>query len=170
MSVEQKTTQPFQIRAAAPDDARQIRDVHINAVRTLAANDYTPAQIEAWVGDLAPDNYRYAMQELGEAMFVASQQDRIVGFASLLGKEVRAVYVHPDYARQGIGSALLNAVEHEARSRGMNTLQTAASLTAVPFYQVHRYQIITEFTLSLPNDIDLPCVNMEKWLFNDCKI
>ncbi|MGL5059913.1 MAG: GNAT family N-acetyltransferase [Microcoleus sp.] len=166
MNLEQSISHRFQIRGASLDDTHQICDVCVNAVRALAANDCTPAQIKAWVGDLTPENYRAAMQERGEVIFVAFQKDRIVGFSSLLGNEVRAVYVHPDCTRQGIGSTLLNAVEREAKCQGINKLQTIAPLTVVLFYQAHSYQILTKSTFPLTDGIDIPCLKMEKRLFN----
>jgi len=61
------------VRQARPEYAEQICHIHVNSVRSLCAKDYTQSQIEAWVGNLTPENYRYAMQEMGEIMFVAME-------------------------------------------------------------------------------------------------
>src|SRR3712207_2549295 len=79
--------------------------------------DYdTPEQIEAWVGGREPKHYAWAMREGGETMWVAETAGQIVGFSSLRGDEVVAVYTSPR-APPGTGARLLEAVEAEAHRR-----------------------------------------------------
>ncbi|MGK7915973.1 MAG: GNAT family N-acetyltransferase [Prochloraceae cyanobacterium] len=40
--------------------------------------------------------------------WVAEQDDRAIGFISLLGNEVGAIFVHPNYHGQGIGHKLMD--------------------------------------------------------------
>ena len=73
-------------------------------------------------------------------MFVAEQGRRLAGFSSLFGDEIRAVYVHPAFARRGVGGALLKKVEREATKLGLERLSLRSSLNAVPFYRSHGYR------------------------------
>ena len=58
--------------------------------------------------------------------------------------EVRAVYVHPDHARHGVGSALLAELEGYARGRGLDRLSLQSSLNAVGFYERAGYERVGE--------------------------
>ncbi|MBF2004206.1 MAG: hypothetical protein IGS49_01680 [Chlorogloeopsis fritschii C42_A2020_084] len=52
----------IKIRPATLEDAAAICHVHLTSVRVLCARDYTPKEIEAWIGDRSLENYRYTMQ------------------------------------------------------------------------------------------------------------
>ncbi len=95
---------------------------------------------------------------------VATAASAVVGFAALVGDEVHAVYVHPDHARQGIGSALLGHLETVARADGVRTLRLSASLTAVPFYLACGYRRIRDSTHTLRSGVAIRCVEMVKEL------
>ena len=56
---------------------------------------------------------------LRELRFVADQNGKVVGFAAIVvdKEELRACYVVPSAARQGVGRALIQKLEHTARER-----------------------------------------------------
>ena len=78
--------------------------------------------------------------------------------------EVRAVYVHPDFARRGVGSALLAELERRARDRGFETLVLTASLNAVPFYEHRGYEAVTTVTYEFGGDVPGDAVVMRRSL------
>lgn len=158
--------QEISVRQAQLKDVEQICLVHIASVRVLCANDYTPNQIEAWVGKLTPKRHLEAMEETGEIMFVASKSQAIIGFSSLFENELCAVYVHPDYARQGVGTMLLNAVETEAISQNIEKLEFSASINAKPFYQRRGYEVVERSFHTLRSGVRIPCFLMEKYLIS----
>ena len=51
---------------------------------------------------------------------------------------VRSVFVDPDYARQGIGSAVMSHIEIDSARSGMATLTLSATLSGVTLYMVRR--------------------------------
>ncbi len=155
------------IREATLNDADAICRVHIASVRVLCALDYTPAQIEAWVGRNVPENYRKAMQYKGETMFVAEIQGAIAGFSSLHRREVCAIYVHPACTRRGVGTRLLNAVEQAAIARGIHTLRLDASVTAIPFYTAQGYAVVERSRHTFWDGTAVPCAKMKKQLSSD---
>ncbi len=51
---------------------------------------------------------------------VAEQAGHIVGTAAIEGQQVCTFFVHPDRQREGIGTALLAALEDAARALGLH--------------------------------------------------
>jgi putative acetyltransferase len=122
------------IRRAIPDDALAIAILYHDTVTKINSGDYTPAQIQAWAG-AAPEEQKWRDRQTDRTTFVDEQNGIIRGFAELENDgRVGAVYVHADYQRQGIASALLHEVEREAVVRGTTSLSTEASITAQPFF------------------------------------
>lgn len=78
--------------------------------------------------------------------------------------KIRAFFVHPDWARRGIGSAILEACEHAAVTAGFKRLEMGATLTGVPFYQAKGYTALESHTVPLANGETLTIVRMEKRL------
>lgn len=135
------------VREARPDDEPAILDCHVAAIEARGPEAYADAQVEAWATKEDPD---YHVAEDGYHVVVAADDaEGVVGFGCLVvdEPEVRAVYVHPDYDRRGVGSDLLAELEAEARDRGIDHLRLWASLNAVAFYERHGYEPVERVTL-----------------------
>ncbi|WP_369809987.1 GNAT family N-acetyltransferase [Gracilibacillus caseinilyticus] len=67
----------------------------------------------------------------------------MVGFAdiSFLGHLDR-LYVHKDFQRKGIATALVDVLESEAKKLDLLTIDTDASITAKPFFLHRGYRVI----------------------------
>jgi len=76
--------------------------------------------------------------------------------------KIRAFYVHPDWARRGIGSKILELCENAARAEGFTRFEMGATLTGVPLYSRHGYVEIERFCLPLANGESLTVVRMTK--------
>jgi len=49
--------------------------------------------------------------------------------------KIRAFFIHPNFARQGIGRAILDRCELDAGSQGFNSLELMSTLPGVQFYR-----------------------------------
>ncbi len=78
--------------------------------------------------------------------------------------KIRAFFIHPDFARRGIGSQILAACEAEARQARFRAAEMAATLAGVPFYRARGYAEIETLTAPLPDGSGLPIVRMRKQL------
>ena len=78
---------------------------------------------------------------------------------------IRAFFVHPDWARQGVGTSILHASEMAAYKAGFTRLELAATLAGVPLYQVHGYTMGEKFSIALANGEQLPVIRMSKEIF-----
>jgi GNAT superfamily N-acetyltransferase/protein-L-isoaspartate O-methyltransferase len=152
------------LRRAVDADRPALCRVHIRAIRETCSSAYTPEQIGAWTALLSPDSYAAVVRD--RFMVVAATPLGVTGFGQLDVERgvVEAVYVLPDAQGDGIGRALLAALEHEARAAGLRELRLFATLNAVPFYERAGYVAESRTTHALPGGTDLPCLRMSKRL------
>lgn len=78
--------------------------------------------------------------------------------------KIRSFFVHPEWPRRGIGSAILEACEVAAKSAGFTHAEMGATLTGVKLFQVRGYVPIASIEIPLENGASLPVVRMTKQL------
>lgn len=156
-----------QVRPATRADVEAVYDLHVASIRAFGPSAYDERQVTAWAETpFAGVDDHYPVGEPGHQFVVAcvdppeggprsegavggasrEQAGELAGFGHLAvdEREVRAVYVHPDHARSGVGSALLAHLEGVAYGRGLSALELTASLNAVPFYRQAGYDPVAE--------------------------
>ncbi len=159
----------FTVRRAVDADAEAVIRVHQVAVQRTASPYYTPDIIEAWAAKESSQSFRRVRSEIADdAMVVLVAQVRfaVVGFGMIVpgDEELRAVYVHPDFGRRGVGTAILEQLEESAVTRGVTRLQLQSSINAEAFYARHGYQVVNRTTHRLRSGHEMPCVTMTKAL------
>ena len=78
--------------------------------------------------------------------------------------KIRAIFVHPDWARRGIGSLLLKHCEQAAEAAGFTRFEMGSTLTGVPLYRIKGYVEQERIDVPLPNGEALPVIKMTKEL------
>jgi len=76
--------------------------------------------------------------------------------------KVRAIFVHPDFARRGLGTLILAHVEARARAAGFMQYEMGSTLTGVPLYLLKGYVEVERIEVPLWNGDALPVVKMVK--------
>jgi GNAT superfamily N-acetyltransferase len=76
--------------------------------------------------------------------------------------KIRAFFVHPDWARRGIGSMILNACERAAADAGFRRLEMGSTLSGIPFYRARGYAEIENQEVPMNDGTTLPVVRMAK--------
>ena len=76
--------------------------------------------------------------------------------------KVRAIFVHPSFARQGLGSLILAHVEAAAYAAGFRKYEMGSTLTGVPLYTLKGYVEVEHIAVPLRNGEALPIVKMVK--------
>ena len=77
-----------------------------------------------------------------------------MGFVSLKDNTIiDMLYVHPHYVGQGIGTALVEAVEKIAKGRGAKTITTDSSDTAQMFFEERGYVGKQRTTLAVEDEL-----------------
>lgn len=181
--------QQFEIRPANHDDVGELRILIELSVRHLQKNDYTPAQIEGALGhalgldtQLIEDGTYFAAVPRSKPLCIVgcggwsyrktlfgsdhgpNRQTDLLDPATEPAK-IRAIFVHPDWARQGLGTLILKHCEDAAQQAGFRSLEMGSTLTGVPLYSLKGYQRRESVAIPLPNGEVLPIVHMVKTRF-----
>ncbi len=178
----------FRIRTALAADIPALRALIERSVRGLQQNDYTPAQIEGALGHaLGLDTQLVA----DGTYFIATptgQPDTIAGSGgwsyrkTLFGSDggpnriaaeldptadaakIRAIFVDPAFARQGLGTRILQHCEDAAHAAGFRRVEMGSTLTGLTLYRLKGYIDGERVGVPLPNGESLPIVHMTKTL------
>ena len=76
--------------------------------------------------------------------------------------KIRAFFIHPSWARQGVGSKILQACEEAAHAAGFTRYEMGATLTGVKLFNAKGYVPVKPISISLNNGETLPVIHMEK--------
>jgi putative acetyltransferase len=123
------------LRPYLPADAKRCAEIFRASIEELAAEDYDADQREAWASR-ADDEEAFGARLLGALTLLAVIDREVVGFASPKdGEEIDMLFVDPEFARQGVGRALIEALTKLAQARGAKRLTTEASDVAKPLFE-----------------------------------
>jgi putative acetyltransferase len=123
------------LRPYVPADARRCAEIFRASIEELAAEDYDADQREAWASR-ADDEEAFGARLANALTLLAVIDGAIAGFASLKGgEEIDMLFVDPEFARQGVGRALVDALTRLAGGRGAKRLTTEASDVARPLFE-----------------------------------
>jgi len=76
--------------------------------------------------------------------------------------KIRAFFIHPAWARRGVGGMILQACEDAARAAGFTRYEMGATLTGAKLFGVKGYVAVKPISIPLVNGEWLPVIHMEK--------
>jgi len=76
--------------------------------------------------------------------------------------KIRAFFIHPAWARRGVGGMILQACEDAARAAGFTRFEMGATLTGAKLFGVKGYVAVRPISIPLVNGESLPVLHMEK--------
>jgi GNAT superfamily N-acetyltransferase len=177
----------FQIRPATIDDVPVLQRLIADSSRGLSREDYSPEQIEAALGtawgvdtQLIADN-TYFVVECGQQIVGCggwSRRKTLFGSDARRDREpalldpareaakIRAFFVHPDWARRGIGRALLERCEAQAAAEGFQACELMATLPGRRLYAACGYRAGEPMQYSLEGGLTIEFVPMRKELIS----
>ena len=131
----------MQIRHYRPADCAGMARLFYETVHTVNAADYSPAQLDAWAtGEVDLEAWNRSF--LAHRTRIAEEDGRIIGFADMDDTGyLDRLYVHRDYQRRGVATALCDALEAACAAK---TFTTHASITARPFFEARGYAVVKE--------------------------
>jgi GNAT superfamily N-acetyltransferase len=76
--------------------------------------------------------------------------------------KIRAFFIHPAWARRGVGSKILEACEAAAREAGFRRYEMGATLTGAKLFGAKGYVALEKIEVPLKNGLSLPVIHMTK--------
>jgi GNAT superfamily N-acetyltransferase len=174
---------PWSLRLAKEDDIPPLEALIPLSVRGLQAAHYSAPQMEAALGPvfgvdrlLIRDGTYFVVEQEGEIIGCGGWSRRRAVFGGDRGRagedgtldparepaRIRAFFVHPDWARRGIGRCILLACEKAVRDAGFRSAILVATLSGEPLYAAFGYAVLERYEVPLGNALTLPVVRMSK--------
>ena len=176
-------TQAWPLRLARDADVPELEALIPLSVRALQAPYYSKAQMEAALGPV----FAVDRQLIRDGTyFVAQQNGTIIGCGgwsrrrSLYGGDngrenedglldsrrdaarVRALFVRPAWARQGVGRSIMAACERAIVESGFRTVEIVSTLAGEPLYASFGYTVAERYDIEMVGGLKLPVVRMTK--------
>jgi GNAT superfamily N-acetyltransferase len=180
----------FAIRPAVAAHIPALRGLIDASVRRLQSGDYSPAQIDSALrtvfgvdSQLVADGTYLLVETVPvdpekKPIIVAcggwskrktlyggdrwrDRQDDMLDPATDAAK-IRAFFIHPDWARHGIGTLLLDACESAALAAGFTRFEMGATLTGAKLFEKRGYVAVERLDVPLEGEITLPIIHMVK--------
>jgi GNAT superfamily N-acetyltransferase len=173
----------FQLRLATPGDIPRLRGLIELAVRALSVSYYTAAQIESALRyvfgpdtQLIADRSYYVIESDGDLVAAGGWSRRRTLYGGDQMKEtedpllepateparIRAFFVHPAWARRGLGRRLFERCAGDAARAGFRKLELMATLPGEPLYRALGFAPLERGAVSLPDGETLPVVRMAR--------
>jgi putative acetyltransferase len=115
------------LRPFLASDALRCAAIFRASIQALTGDDYDENQRRVWAAS-ADDIAAFGARLAQALTLVATMSGEQVGFGSLKGADViDMLYVDPEYARRGVGAALIDALTRLATARGAKRLTSEVS-------------------------------------------
>ncbi len=174
------------IRLAVIDDVEALQQLIVVSARGLNSEDYTPEQVGSILRyvygidtQLIRDQTYFVVQAGGDYIgcggwsrrrtlyggdqLKADSPDNLLDPA-VDAARIRAFFVHPDWARRGVGSQLMQACERAARMAGFRSMELMATLTGEKLYARFGFVVAEESDVVLPDSSVMKVRRMTKSL------
>jgi GNAT superfamily N-acetyltransferase len=171
------------IRLATAADVPALRELIPVSARALSRGFYTDDETESAIRHVfGPDS-----RLIADGTYFVAEEDGVLagcggwsrrrtlygGDQTKSGEEplldpasesakVRAFFVHPDFARRGVGSRILTPWLDAARAAGFRRVELAATLPGVPFYAARGFVERERLFAPMADGRGLPIVRMER--------
>jgi GNAT superfamily N-acetyltransferase len=176
----------FSLRRARPEDIDAIERVMRESLIGISSRNYDPRQVESALQFVARldrflvEDGTYLVAESDGAivgcggwsrrsrLYAGSGSDssdaRLLDPASEPAR-VRAMFVVPSWARRGVGRAILQRCEEEARLEGFRRVELMAMLSGEAMYLACGYKPVQNMPARLEDGTAFPLTRMEKMLW-----
>jgi GNAT superfamily N-acetyltransferase len=155
-----------QLREIKQSDGDAIIEVHQKSIRGLCKNIYSKNQIAIWTNLLTREMFDAGIADKNNIGIVAIEDNKLIGygFMNIADREIKGMYIIPEFTRQGIGRMILSKLEEHAISKGINTIKLNSTLNAVSFYEKCGFINIRDEFQVLTEDCQIECIHMIKEL------
>ncbi|HWE46655.1 MAG TPA: GNAT family N-acetyltransferase [Caulobacteraceae bacterium] len=173
------------VRKARMDERAALEALIAASARELGGRDYSRAQLDRAIGNVFGvdseliEDGTYLVAEIDGAAAGCggwSRRKTLFGADGRAGRDpgrldpakdaarIRAFFVHPDFARRGVGRALYDRCEMEARAAGFGALELMATLGGIPLYSALGFEPAASIDYDLGAGLSMRFVPMRKVL------
>jgi GNAT superfamily N-acetyltransferase len=174
------------VRLAHEEDVPTLEELIRLSVRGLQGSHYSEDQMEGALGSvfgvdrqLIDDRTYFVVEHETELVASGGWSKRKTLFGSdhhhairddavldpaTDAARIRAFFVHPKFARRGLGRTILDTCENAIRAAGFRRIELASTLPGEAFYQACGYTSGMREDVLLPNGLTLGIVRMTKKL------
>jgi GNAT superfamily N-acetyltransferase len=173
----------YDVRVATDADVPALRTLIGESVRGLSVGYYTPAQAESALvhvfgpdTQLIADGTYYVVESAGALVAAGGWSHRRTLYGGDQTKSgadpaldpateparIRAFFVHPAWARRGLGRLMFEHCRDAAREAGFHELTLVATLPGVPLYDALGFTAGERFAVPMPGGLELPVVRMRR--------
>lgn len=179
----------WNIRLAVLEDVETLQALIKVSAEGLNIADYTPQQVQSVLryvygvdSQLVRDKTYFVVQDgatiigcggwsrrktlYGGDQLKADSPDNLLNPATDAAR-IRAFFVHPNWARKGVGSQLMHACEQAAHEAGFHSIELMATLTGEFLYARFGYIVVEEIDDVLPDNTVVRIRRMSKQLAKD---
>jgi len=173
------------IRMATMQDVPALKELIPTSARELSKGYYTPQQAESAIKyifgvdtQLIADKTYYIAEADGQVVGcggwskrktlyggdqMKTEQDPLLDPEQDAGR-IRAFFIHPEWARKGIGRRIIEACEEAAKADGFTRMELGATLPGEPLYAAMGYEVTDRFDIPMGDGTALPAAHMKKQL------
>jgi len=173
------------IRMATMQDVPALKELIPTSARELSKGYYTPQQAESAIKyifgvdtQLIADKTYYIAEADGQVVGcggwskrktlyggdqMKTEQDPLLDPEQDAGR-IRAFFIHPEWARKGIGRRIIEACEDAAKADGFTRMELGATLPGEPLYAAMGYEVTDRFDIPMGDGTALPAAHMKKQL------
>jgi GNAT superfamily N-acetyltransferase len=169
------------LRPATLDDVPALTELIADSVRGLSRGFYTEAQAESALrfvfgvdSQLIADGSYYVIEDENGLAAAGgwSRRQHLYGGDQTKGAEdpqvdpakdparIRAFFVAPRAARRGMARRLYDECVSAAKRHGFTRLELVATMPGVPLYRALGFEMGEQYSVSLPDGVELPVAQM----------
>ncbi len=130
----------MRIRKFKKDDAKEVSHIIRRCLREVVSKDYPKKVIASLCDFFTPSLLIKNLKD--RHIFVAVENDKVIGTASLKDDTTFTVFVNPDIHGKGVGSKLMDKVEGLAKKNGYKIIKVPSGFSSVEFYERRGYKKI----------------------------
>lgn len=144
-------TDKIATRNYQPSDTQALAEIYYYTIHNVNTRDYSEEQVNAWAPKCSIENLEgWRKKWLNLPPLVALAEDIPVGFAEFEPNgHIDCFYVHHKFQNQGVGTALMAAIEAKAVDNNIHRIYAEVSITAKPFFESKRFQVIKQQTVNI---------------------
>ena len=169
------------LRVATPADVPAIADLIAESVRVLSRGFYTETQAASALrfvfgvdSQLIADRSYYVIEDDAGLAAAGGWSARVHLYGGDQAKaaedplvdpardaaRIRAFFVAPRAARQGMARRIYEECVRAASERGFRSLELVATMPGVPLYRALGFEMGEQYSLALPDGVELPVARM----------